>query len=96
MTGAKKADIYFGDMVILAPNGDVYVYGMNTQNCIGGALTTGAPRKLRSGVLDVAAGYGFTAYLLEDGTILVQGDNSYGQAGNGTAGGSVNMGEVDF
>lgn len=96
MTGVKEADIYFSDMIILTTNGDVYAYGTNNGNCTGVNVTSGAPKKLRSGVLDVAAGYAFTAYLLQDGTILVQGDNSYGQAGNGTAGGSVNMGEVDF
>jgi alpha-tubulin suppressor-like RCC1 family protein len=46
------------------------------------------------GVLDVAAGYGFTAYLMEDGTVRIQGNNSYGQAGNGTTGGTVRMAEA--
>ena len=96
MDGVKEADIYFGDMVILTKTGDVYVYGMNTANAIGSTVTSGAPKKLRSGVLHVAAGYGFTAYLLEDGTILIQGDNSFGQAGNGTTGGSVNMSEANY
>ena len=95
MNGVKKADIYFGNVVILADNGDAYVYGLNTENGIGdSAVTNGAPKKVLSGVVDVAAGYGFTAYLTEDGTVLIQGNNSYGQAGNGTTSGTVNMSEA--
>jgi alpha-tubulin suppressor-like RCC1 family protein len=95
MNGVKKADIYFGNVVILADNGDAYVYGLNTENGIGdSAVTNGAPKKVLSGIVDVAAGYGFTAYLTEDGTVLIQGNNSYGQAGNGTTSGTVNMSEA--
>ncbi len=90
-----EADIYFGDMVILTENGDAYVYGVNTGNSIGSTVTNGVPKLFVSHVADVAAGYNFTAYLLEDGRILIQGDNAYGQAGNGTIGGSVSLGEVD-
>ena len=70
------------------------MYGLNTGSSIVSATTGGSPRKLLSGVVSEAAGYGFTAYLKEDGTILVQGDNSYGQAGNGRTGGTVSLGEV--
>ncbi len=97
MTDVKKADIYFGNMVILTEMGDAYVYGLNTDGGIGSApVTYGEPRKFLSGVMDVAAGYGFTAYLMEDGRILIQGSNAFGQAGNGTVGGTAALGEVDL
>ena len=48
----------------------------------------------RAGLTATAAGYGFTAYLMEDGTVRIQGNNSYGQAGNGTTGGTVRMAEA--
>ena len=94
MKGVKKADIYFGNMVILSEDGKAYVYGLNTEGGIGSVVTDGKPKQILEGVLDVAAGYGFTAYLMEDGTLCILGDNSFGQAGNGTAGGSVNMAEA--
>ena len=94
MKNVKKADIYFGNMVILADDGKAYVYGLNTEGGIGSTVTDGTPKQILEGVLDVAAGYGFTAYLMEDGTLRILGDNSFGQAGNGTVGGSVNMAEA--
>ncbi len=95
MKNVKKAEIYFGNMVILSETGKAYVYGLNTEMGIGNsAITDGSPRQVLEGVLDVAAGYGFTAYLMEDGTVRVQGNNSYGQAGNGTTGGTVHMTET--
>lgn len=97
MKNAKKADIYFGNMVVLSEDGKAYVYGLNTENGLGNnAYTDGTPRQVLEGVQDVAAGYGFTAYLMEDGTLRVQGNNSYGQAGNGTTGGTVHMSEIDM
>ncbi len=96
MNGVVKADIYYADMVILTENGDAYVYGLNTDNSIGSAVTGGTPQKFLSGVADVAAGYGFTAYLMEDGRILVQGSNEFGQAGNGTTGGRVSLAEANI
>ena len=97
MDGVVKADIYFANMVILSKTGDAYVYGLNTESGIGlEAVTGGTPKKILSGVSDVAAGYGFTAYLMKDGTVRVQGDNSYGQAGNGQTGGIVEMSETDI
>ncbi len=97
MQQVQKADIYCGNMVILTDSGDAYVYGLNTENGIGSTAVTGlVPKKILSQVADVAAGYGFTAYLMEDGRILVQGNNTYGQAGNGTTGGTVNLTEADF
>ena len=93
--GVKKADSYFGNVVILSEEGKAYVYGLNTENGLGNnAYTDGTPRQVLEGVLDVAAGYGFTAFLMEDGTVRIQGNNSYGQAGNGTTGGTVNMSET--
>jgi alpha-tubulin suppressor-like RCC1 family protein len=95
MKNVKKADIYFGNMVVLTEDGKAYVYGLNTENGLGDhAYTDGTPRQVLEGVLDVAAGYGFTAYLMEDGTVRIQGNNSYGQAGNGTSGGTVHMVEA--
>ncbi len=96
MTGVRKADIYFGNMVVLGTNGDAYVYGLNTDNGLGATVTSGAPQKVLSGVADIAVGHGFTAYLMQDGRILIQGNNTFGQAGNGSSGNSVNLGEVDF
>ena len=95
MQNVRKADIYFGNMVVLSEDGKAYVYGLNTESGLGNnAYTDGTPRQILEGVLDVAAGYGFTAYLMEDGTIRIQGNNSYGQAGNGTTGGTVHMAEA--
>ena len=94
-SGVKKADSYFGNVVILTEDGKAYVYGLNTENGMGNsAYTDGTPRQVMDGVLDVAAGYGFIAYLMEDGTVRIQGNNTYGQAGNGTTGGTVNMSEI--
>ena len=71
--------------------------GLNTENGIGSsAVTDGTPKKILSGVADVAAGYGFTAYLMKDGSLRIQGDNSYGQAGNGKSGGLVDMVEAEL
>ena len=95
MIGVKKADSYFDNVVILSTNGSAYVYGLNSGNALGSSCTNGTPRKVLDGVLDVAVGYGFAAYLMEDGTLRVQGSNDYGQAGNGTTGGSVSMSEIE-
>ncbi len=96
MSGVKEADIYQGNMVILAENGEAYVYGLNVDNGIGSTVTNGTPQRILTDVADIAAGYGFTAYLTTDGRILIQGSNANGQAGNGAVGGSVSLGEVDF
>lgn len=96
-TEVVKADIFYSDMVVLTKEGNAYVYGLNNQGSIGEAPVTGGhPQKLLSGVADVAAGYGFTAYLMQDGTLLVQGDNTYGQGGIGTAGGAVSLIRVNL
>ncbi len=96
-SGVVKADIYFANAVILTDAGDAYVYGLNTENGIGAAaVTNGTPQKILSDVVDVAAGYGFTAYLMEDGRILIQGNNTFGQAGNGTTGGTVSLVEANY
>ena len=95
--GVKKADSYFGNVVVLSEDGKAYVYGLNTEGGLGdNGYTDGTPRQIMEGVHDVAAGYGFTAFLLEDGTLVIQGNNSYGQAGNGTTGGTVHMSEIDL
>ncbi|MBR2446855.1 MAG: CotH kinase family protein [Clostridia bacterium] len=91
--GVKKAVLHHSNMIILKIDGSVWGYGSNMGNAMAGAsATSGSPVKLLSGgVADIAAGYEFSAYLYEDGTIAVQGSNASGQAGNGKAGGSVNM-----
>ena len=96
MEGVKKADSYFDNVVILSTDGCAYVYGLNTGNALGSICASGTPKQVLEGVLDVAAGYDFTAYLMEDGTLRVQGSNAYGQAGNGTTGGSVSMSESEL
>jgi len=96
MGGVEKADIYFGNLIILTENGDAYAYGLNTDGGLGNAsITGGTTKKIYSGVTDVAAGYGFTVFYCEDGAIRVLGDNTYGQGGTGKAGGRVNFDEVD-
>ncbi len=96
MDGVAKADIFFSDMVILTDRGEAYVYGLNNRQCIGtAAVKGGTPKKVLEGVADVAAGYGFTAYLMQDGSIRVQGDNTFGQAGNGTKGGTSDASLAD-
>ena len=96
MGGVKKADSYFDNVVILSTEGKAYVYGLNSGNALGGVYADGTPKQVLDGVLDVAVGYGFAAYLMADGTLRVQGSNAYGQAGNGTTGGSVSMSEIDL
>ncbi len=95
MSGVEKADIYFSNMVILSENGDAYVYGLNQDGGIGSPVTGGTCKKIYSGVVDVAAGYSFTAYFCDDGSIRVLGDNTYGQSGTGKIGGHVDFTEAD-
>ena len=92
-SGVKKAVLHHSNMIILKTDGSVWGYGTNMGNAMAGvSATSGTPAKiLAGGVVDVAAGYEFSAYLYEDGTITVQGSNASGQAGNGKTGGSVNM-----
>lgn len=54
------------------------------------------PVKFTERIVDIAGGYGFTAYITEDGRLLVQGDNTYGQAANGSLGGTVKLAEVEM
>ncbi len=96
MGDIAKADIYFSNLVILDKSGNAYVYGLNEGNGIGSVVTGGTPKKIYEDVVDVAAGFGFTAYLCKDGTIRILGNNTYGQAGTGTIGGTVNFSQVDL
>ena len=97
MSSVKEAYAYFDNMVILTESGEVYVYGLNTGGAMGSSAATGrVPKLLADGIVKVASGYGFTALLTDDGRILIQGDNAFGQAGNGTVGGSVSMAECEF
>lgn len=96
--GVKKAVLHHSNMIILKTDGSVWGYGSNMGNAMAGvSATSGTPVKILSGgVVDIASGYEFSAYLLKDGTITVQGSNTSGQAGNGTIGGSVNMAQALF
>ena len=96
--GVKKAVLHHGNMIILKNDGSVWGYGSNAGNAMAGvSATSGTPaRIIASGVVDVASGYEFSAFLHADGTITVQGSNASGQAGNGTTGGSVNMAQPLF
>ena len=96
--GVKKAVLHNSNMLILKTDGSVWGYGSNTGGALGSVnATSGTPGKMiAGGVKDIASGYQFSLFLFEDGTIQAQGDNTYGQAGNGKAGGSVNMAQALF
>ncbi|MBO4261882.1 MAG: hypothetical protein J5921_04615, partial [Clostridia bacterium] len=82
--GCTQASIFFSNMLMLTETGAVYVYGLNEGGAIGSAVTGGASSCLiSSGVKQVAAGFGFSAFLMNDGTVKILGDNSCGQHGNG-------------
>ena len=97
-TGVKKAVLHHSNMLILKKDGSVWGYGSNMGNAMAGvSATSGTPtRIIASGVVDIAAGYEFSAFLYADGTITVQGSNASGQAGTGETGGSVNMAQPLF
>ncbi|MBQ5362166.1 MAG: hypothetical protein IIU63_02360, partial [Clostridia bacterium] len=96
--GVKKAVLHHSNMLILKTDGSVWGYGSNSGGALGSVnATSGTPGKMiAGGVKDIASGYQFSLFLFEDGTIQAQGDNAYGQAGNGKAGGSVNMAQALF
>ena len=96
--GVKKAVLHNSNMLILKTDGSVWGYGSNMGGALGSVnATSGTPGKMiAGGVKDIASGYQFSLFLFEDGTIQAQGDNTYGQAGNGKAGGSVNMAQALF
>ena len=97
-TGVKKAVLHHSNLIILKNDGSVWGYGKNSGNAMAGtSATSGTPVKyISGGVADIASGYEFSAYLFTDGTIKVQGSNTYGQAGNGQVGGSVSMAQPLF
>ncbi len=97
-SGVKKAVLHIANMVILKTDGSVWGYGNNQGGALGSvSATSGNPGKMISGgVKDIAAGYQFSMFLFEDGSIKVQGNNASGQAGNGKTGGSVNMAQALF
>ena len=96
--GVRKAVLHHGNMLILKTDGSVWGYGSNMGGALGSVnATSGTPGKMISGgVKDIASGYQFSLFLFEDGTIQAQGDNVYGQAGNGKTGGSVSMAQALF
>ena len=88
-SGAVKAEIYYGNLIILTEWGDVYGYGQDWHGGLGGAAILGTPRVIYSATegaaaVDIASGAGFSVILLEDGKVYTVGENVYGQAGNGT------------
>ena len=90
-SGAIKAEIYYGNLVILTEWGDVYGYGLNWNGGLGSAAILGTPQVIYSAAtgsaaVDIASGAGFSVILCEDGTAYTVGENTYGQAGNGTTG----------
>ncbi|MBO7398277.1 MAG: hypothetical protein J6V10_04225, partial [Clostridia bacterium] len=80
-----SASILFSNMLILMKDGTVRVYGLNQGNGIGGATVNGVTADLDLGgtVKGVAAGYGFSAFLMNDGKVKILGENNFGQHGNG-------------
>ena len=81
-----SASILFSNMLILMKDGTVRVYGLNQGNGIGGATVNGVTADLDLGgtVKGVAAGYGFSAFLMNDGKVKILGENNFGQHGNGS------------
>ena len=86
-SGVESASILFSNVLIKMKNGSVYVYGLDQGGAIGGAVTGGTPAELdlktSLKASQVAAGYGFSAFLLSNGTVKILGDNSFGQHGSG-------------
>ncbi|MBR5060157.1 MAG: CotH kinase family protein [Clostridia bacterium] len=82
--GVESASIQYCNLLIKLKSGAVYVYGLNEGGAIGGAVTGGeAAELISSGVAQVAAGHSFSAFLMNNGTIKILGDNSCGQHGIG-------------
>lgn len=80
--GVKQASIMFSNLLMVTESGQVYVYGLDQGGAIGGAVTGGTPSTLSlTGVKQVAAGYSFSAFLMNDGSVKILGDNSNGQHG---------------
>ena len=95
-TGVVKAASYFDNMVILTEDGEVLVYGLNTEDAICKSVVGRPPEKLLEDIVDVASGFGFSAFLTKDGTVIVQGDNSFAQAGIGESSDQVTLSEIEI
>ncbi len=97
-SGVKKAVLHNSNMVILKTDGSVWGYGSGAGGALGNVnATSGTPSKIiTGGVKDIASGYQFSLFLYDDGRIVAQGENTYGQAGNGKVGGSVSMAQALF
>ncbi len=75
--------------VALLANGTVWVWGRNDYGQVGNGTTTGSePQPVQnttlSGIVQISAGSVHSVALKKDGTIWTWGQNSFGQAGNGT------------
>ena len=82
--------------LILKEDGTVWATGYNFYGQLGtGESGADTDRnlftKVASGVKMIAVGGNHSLVLKEDGIVLVTGSNSYGQLGNGSTGGSINV-----
>ena len=82
--------------LILKEDGSVLTTGYNDHGQLGtGEFGAGADRnlftKVASGVKMIAVGGNHSLVLKEDGIVLVTGWNDWGQLGNGSTGGSINV-----
>ena len=97
-TGVIRADLYYDHIVMLCEGGDVYGFGYNSSgqlgSGVGGLVLT--PIKIAEGAVDIAAGASTTIIALKDGSVIISGSNTRGQAGNGTTAGNVNMQIIEF
>ncbi len=79
----------------LTADGKAYAWGANTSGSLGDGTVNRRTRAIPvlnadgsvlTGIASIAAGQNTSAFLMLDGTVLVVGDNSYGQGGASTAG----------
>ena len=75
--------------VFLMNDGTVKAVGRNSYGQLGDGTTTQRTTPvsvigINGTVKQISAGYGYTVFLMEDGTVKTVGSNSYGQLGDGT------------
>jgi alpha-tubulin suppressor-like RCC1 family protein len=98
LSGATAIGAGYDESQALLSNGTVVAWGENHRGQLGNGTTNGsdvpvavcavgekAPCSLHlSGVTAIAAGFGHTLALLENGTVVAWGENSSGQLGDGS------------